>query len=1676
MKNEELKKASGYIKTHRLQKRWQKVVTCLAAVVVFCTTYALILPAITMEKEPCQIPEHTHSEACYTRVTSGAEAVHTHSEDCYTWERGELICRLEESSGHQHTDDCYSWNQVLTCELSTEPEEELTCQLEENEEHQHSPLCYGTWELTCGLEEHTHTEECNIPVELTEEEQAQVEEVIALIDALPAQEEIGEKLAALEDDEDGYNAYLSEVVAQTKAAYEAYSALTEAQQAQVTNVEKLMALEPLWSMQTLAASNPLEEDSAYISVLAMGTNDQDTSRGITDGSAPWDSTNGDGLDTDASNQRVRTFDTVKYDFYYTTALQDKNSTTSYDSARVYFEFLLPATESQAMFSEGKMTWLATDGVSYVYEEDLATVNGVSYQVLHGSFLDEREGSEITAATRSRDVVIRVLNMANGSTIQPVFTMWLGVNDVGITYQDNIPQGIVYGSTYSCKTHSMNTTHNGHEWETVIPNAVTVTCTPRYAVTLQRGEVSTTSWKGDFDFSTGNDYALDKSNETWNGEISGYGIRLMVKGLDAAHGLRGCAFPEKGDTITFTITLTTAYQLSNGGDKRYITQEFVPRVWSADEFAYGAQRDGRTVSGHNGAVSYAAPLNRDDENPAHLIYSCKDGGTWTFGTPHSAEWDANHREIQVTVSGYTFDPEHLPSTSECRTVDDTEFYNPEAVGSQWWNIQNAVFSTGEIWVVTPFYKAPGTDSQNYITNVMGTESLTMWHDIYARDFVVKDDSGKEKYINWDENYHLSSSISLQNPGFFNAYVSAIKPLAAYNVPLTDGCWQGANELKDYTTPGSYVDLEAWINNDGAEGDAVGVAYNVMTKFDNACFEPVTRAELLSAGYTGENGMNGTEFPYVSHAWYPWPVYTECSDYQAGWEAHGPKMLYGTTKDGKGWNHGGLKPDEDGYDDEMMQATPDDLVWYDSMEALKAAGAECVAVMMEYRNVANDGTNGSSHTSMNHLHMVVHGKIKDTAEAGYVYAISNYAAAWTKADVKKFVTDANNDGQIGTMDYLYYTQRNFPSYSPTAANKMDSDTFPTPTHERSWDRCTAQGSGESGKDAVGGANGYGTAIKSYISDDGTFVAGSGGYYYQDNVYVVSYKSEVGIQVAQKTVDGITRGTYSMDNNQRVADFMVTPRFVRSATDTGVGGTTSTMYTDATITVTLPQGLEYYPGTAFWGGSYAQDDACYSPGTVTDGQPLETQVVKNADGTTTLTWILKNVPLENATEDLDPIYFSCRIGNSSDLEQDVTNNQTLTVQTDIYSTADQGAVHGAAYNNQAGTSILVSKSTQLTIIKTADQSIVDIGESMGFYMQLYNGSVSSYEGWVVDVLPYNDVGRSSFHGLLQIDEFKIIGDDIDSRWKEETFYYTTDKQYSGMLDATNLNVTGWNTFTLDNDYSWKPAAQTEQITAIAYLCNIPGKGRIQMHITLSLPDSEPGDLVHNHLLLNSLLSNDGSEILSRTLEGLTWMDDNGDGIQDEDAARRISGVKVELLKLKDGGDPTKESDYEPYCYPGTTTPIAIETGKQISVRASSASAATDYELGRYKFTDLPAGTFAVKFTDSDTTKISPLIASPSNRGSDDTKDSDGIATYADANKSSLNYTMITGIDMPTAENMSVTLYESKYHDSGFYEKSHELPMTGGSGTTPYTIGGLLLLAGAGVLLLYNNKKRRKKDYASS
>ena len=74
MKLSLIEQKNEYEARKRKRKFWRSIVTALSCVVVFCTTYALILPAITLENTAyCGYEEHTHSEECYQMLLTCEE-------------------------------------------------------------------------------------------------------------------------------------------------------------------------------------------------------------------------------------------------------------------------------------------------------------------------------------------------------------------------------------------------------------------------------------------------------------------------------------------------------------------------------------------------------------------------------------------------------------------------------------------------------------------------------------------------------------------------------------------------------------------------------------------------------------------------------------------------------------------------------------------------------------------------------------------------------------------------------------------------------------------------------------------------------------------------------------------------------------------------------------------------------------------------------------------------------------------------------------------------------------------------------------------------------------------------------------------------------------------------------------------------------------------------------------------------------------------------------------------------------------------------------------------------------------------------------------------------------------------------------------------------------------------
>ena len=99
-----LEKIRKILRNRRTRQLLARTVSGFVAVVVFVTTYALVLPAITMEQE--------------------------------------ASCGI---TAHEHTDTCY--------------EERLVCEIPEDDNHHHDASCYEKF-LICGQEVHVHSTEC----------------------------------------------------------------------------------------------------------------------------------------------------------------------------------------------------------------------------------------------------------------------------------------------------------------------------------------------------------------------------------------------------------------------------------------------------------------------------------------------------------------------------------------------------------------------------------------------------------------------------------------------------------------------------------------------------------------------------------------------------------------------------------------------------------------------------------------------------------------------------------------------------------------------------------------------------------------------------------------------------------------------------------------------------------------------------------------------------------------------------------------------------------------------------------------------------------------------------------------------------------------------------------------------------------------------------------------------------------------------------------------------------------------------------------------------------------------------------------------------------------------------------------------------------------------------------
>ncbi len=1585
-------------KTRTMAKRWLAVILCLCMIFPSAVTLVSAAEEPAYTGGPCehhtehtaecgyveavegQLCTHVHDGNCgYQEPTEEIPCAHVHDENCgYQAAVAEIPCNqgctdTDESENIIHQEGC-AYQPAMAEQPCTHTHDE-NCGYQAATEG--SP-CTHVHNEDCGYVEAVEGKPCTFVCEICSGNEAEPQddgEVTYTINVPLAQNGISGveyNLMAgvsVSPDKDTDGNPIQVRISSVTSSEEDFSwdgvttitpqsggvVYTITYEAYITVEEEETVLATKTTTLTIMAAGDIGEklngDYAYISEAGLLEDKTTESKlAIRTGSAPWDEDDAAGNDSTDLNNTVRSFDIISYTAYFKSKVRDNAPYAAYETGTLHFEFILPGTAEQAQFETGSMGWLSAKK-EVKYEITESTYNGQPCQVLRGSYLwepSDENPSAIGESYQELTLVVRALALKNGDTLKPEFTFWLDYNDVP-------EEGLVTGSNHSCSEHGEI------EYKTITAPDVSVTSAPRFNVQLKCGNDSL-SYVDTFDFGTGNDSAANKDIGTKEGRVSGYGITLQIQGKSPQHGLRGCELPD-GSDITLELDLSSIYRTDEGEEKE-LFDDYPLLLWSIEgQSKNSTQADGRVINGIYNYVPGLAPVNEG------VSYDCcYNGGTWK-----ATQTDGT---ISITVSGYEVNTDYFPHANSGSAEDDVSYYNPDEI-SHYWEIQNACFSAGEVWLVQSFYDEQG----NYVAEKEGSGTFsTTVQDVSLN---VTGKSGTALPEVPDNSNQVTTeddrsvvTVFLSRSGTISAYIAYLKygKSSAYELTsLTENC---IGNGKDWVLGEGKLAISAGFSHANAEGVSTGVAYDTLIKFDDTFFQPDGTYQLYDPYYsTGK-----------------------------------VTVLFGAKKDKAGWNHSGKSPHEAGYDAEMMETTADDLLFFSSLDELKNAGYTCVAALAECRGIYSTQRTG-------HF-LIVNGTVNPEAKSGSVYMCTVASKGWNKSNVQEAVADYQNKDASALTDEDYNTF-------------VKSDAFPSradKTTPLSYEKDYPSSFWTYDYENVEGLRTY----KKAIYDENGFVDATGGRLYGDSCLVVGYATEIRKSTAQQS-SGQTwpKNAYDMDVGQRIADYVLYPSAVRSAGESSTGGK---LVTTVYVEDTLPKGLTYIPNSSYWGGTYTQTEEG-KQGVVEGGTQILPEITANEDGTTTLRWILKDVTItsEEVTV-IAPIYYSCDIGKPGDEENDVQNNDQLLNTAIIWSDNEQRRDFKDYNNNLADFSILISKNNAVSLSKLADQAVVDQSDTMGFTLNVGNNATNSMAVIAMDSLPYvGDTAGSAFTGDCVVTEYAItaLQGEFASNFK---LYYTIEESERGRgsEDYTKEDFTKegsvWTELAVNSTDGTVTLPEREfKPVAIAAVGTLPAQQTLKMHVTMDLPDAKPGEYVANRLTRGDLESFGRSYIVSRTLEGVVWLDDNKNGLRGGEEAM-IDGVTATLMKLEDGGDSTKLEDYEAYQVSGE--PASVSTGKMLDL---STGTVTDYSSGRYKFSNLPAGTFGVLFSDG-TVVLGDYKASPKDQGTDDTLDSDAEPVLQD---DVLKQAFIPNIVMPPREQITTMVYASRYHDLGLYASQINIPV---------------------------------------
>lgn len=499
--------------------------------------------------------------------------------------------------------------------------------------------------------------------------------------------------------------------------------------------------------------------------------------------------------------------------------------------------------------------------------------------------------------------------------------------------------------------------------------------------------------------------------------------------------------------------------------------------------------------------------------------------------------------------------------------------------------------------------------------------------------------------------------------------------------------------------------------------------------------------------------------------------------------------------------------------------------------------------------------------------------------------------------------------------------------------------------------------------------------------------------DSLYIAGETPHIAKQVAQTNEAGNTKTVYDLDKEQRTVDWKLTATADTSTTTDGGQYTT-----DYIITDTLPKGLTYVDGSMTVGGQYTQHTP--DKGTVTGGTPVTPTIVVNKDGTTTMTIRVNGARADSGTQTV--IHYSTTIGDASDPDHDVRNNDSFTNHATIQSKRNM-APPLAPKAQIADMTVRVSHTRATALATRADPLLNDINRPLGFRNMLGNFSKDEKtDPYAVDVMPYTGLNQSNYHGdyvMAGLTVKAVAGASMNG----VTVYFTTDQKWRN-VDATKITreqVTQWTEATV-NATTGKvtiPDGYSKPVAWAFTSPSLPANARYDFSLSIKPTGNKAADSYANRWADGDNKVDAVTQVVERKVNGVAWFDTNHDGIR-QDSDRLLADVNVTLVDAN-----------------GRTV---------TSVDGKPCTATTDRN-GHYEIGSIPAGSgFRLRFTPKTGTAWHGQNVTVKN-AKDASEATDSDSDREDDSHGNMVAGVITLKPFPALDEMTSAVYEDPNEDHG-------------------------------------------------